>query len=278
MTTKTLTVSIRDFFDAIPASLTSTVRLLAGYNSDKVILDDDGNVVTTEEREVIFNDMGVAQIELIPNESLTAPTRYEMRVNRKIQQFIMPDANVEFRDAVAAGFSGDGGINTRVDLIARETAEQAQTDANTALQKANDNEDLIGDIRQLPEYPAISQRDNKVPKFSGDELVWEIDDAGTSVDQTARDSAADAQSTADAALPKAGGIMTGKIILDGAPTDDLHPATKKYADDIDDKIGQIRQLPSYPDAGQRDNKVAKFSDVYADRSRGHWWRCIFSVW
>ena len=55
------------------------------------------------------------------------------------------------------------------------------------------------------------------------------DNAGT--DSTARAAATAAQSTADAALPKAGGTMTGKITLDGVPTADLHAATKKYVDD-----------------------------------------------
>lgn len=36
---------------------------------------------------------------------------------------------------------------------------------------------------------------------------------------------------ASAALPKSGGTMTGKIILDGDPTSSLHPATKAYVDD-----------------------------------------------
>lgn len=36
---------------------------------------------------------------------------------------------------------------------------------------------------------------------------------------------------ADAALPKAGGTLTGALVLAGAPTIDLHAATKKYADD-----------------------------------------------
>jgi hypothetical protein len=40
--------------------------------------------------------------------------------------------------------------------------------------------------------------------------------------------AAAAQATADAALPKAGGTMTGKIVLDGDPTANLHPATRQY--------------------------------------------------
>ncbi|MYE01475.1 MAG: hypothetical protein F4Y03_09370 [Alphaproteobacteria bacterium] len=43
--------------------------------------------------------------------------------------------------------------------------------------------------------------------------------------------AAAAQATADAALPKAGGTMTGALTLAGAPTDDLHAASKKYVDD-----------------------------------------------
>ena len=54
---------------------------------------------------------------------------------------------------------------------------------------------------------------------------------GANVDATARASAAAAQTTADAALPVAGGTMTGKITLDGAPTANLHAATKKYVDD-----------------------------------------------
>ena len=40
----------------------------------------------------------------------------------------------------------------------------------------------------------------------------------------------EAHDTADAALPKAGGTMTGKITLDGVPTADLHAATKSYVD------------------------------------------------
>ena len=56
-------------------------------------------------------------------------------------------------------------------------------------------------------------------------------DPATNTDATARAAAAAAQTTADAALPVAGGTMTGKITLDGAPTNNLHAATKKYVDD-----------------------------------------------
>ena len=55
--------------------------------------------------------------------------------------------------------------------------------------------------------------------------------SGIGTDATARAAAAAAQATADAALPKAGGTMTGKVTLDGPPTQDLHAATKKYVDD-----------------------------------------------
>ena len=57
-------------------------------------------------------------------------------------------------------------------------------------------------------------------------------------DKTARDAAqaaqtaADtAQATADAALPKAGGTMTGFITLHADPTADKHAAPKDYVDD-----------------------------------------------
>lgn len=39
-----------------------------------------------------------------------------------------------------------------------------------------------------------------------------------------------AKQTADAALPKSGGIMTGALTLSGAPTSDLQAATKQYVD------------------------------------------------
>ena len=39
------------------------------------------------------------------------------------------------------------------------------------------------------------------------------------------------KTTADGALPKSGGTMTGNLILNGAPTSDLEAATKKYVDD-----------------------------------------------
>ena len=62
-------------------------------------------------------------------------------------------------------------------------------------------------------------------------LTGTPDLSGIGTDAAARAAAAAARDTADEALPKAGGTMTGKITLDGAPTSDLHAATKKYVDD-----------------------------------------------
>ena len=47
----------------------------------------------------------------------------------------------------------------------------------------------------------------------------------------AKAAATAAQATANAAMPKAGGTFTGAVTLSGAPTADLHAATKKYVDE-----------------------------------------------
>lgn len=46
-----------------------------------------------------------------------------------------------------------------------------------------------------------------------------------------------ANTTASAALPRAGGTMTGALVLAGDPTSALHPATKQYADAMLPKAG-----------------------------------------
>lgn len=47
----------------------------------------------------------------------------------------------------------------------------------------------------------------------------------------AQGDATSAQTTAAAAMPKAGGTFTGAVTLSGAPTENLHASTKKYVDD-----------------------------------------------
>lgn len=56
---------------------------------------------------------------------------------------------------------------------------------------------------------------------------------------TAVSAANSAKQTAEAALPKSGGTMTGALTLAGAPASDLQAATKKYVDDNSAKIVQV---------------------------------------
>ena len=83
-------------------------------------------------------------------------------------------------------------------------------------------------VSELPDLGAAQAGDEAIANRGGQ--TGRVD-LGAGTDQTARDAAAAAKAVADAALPKAGGTMTGKIILDGAPSSDLHAATKKYVDD-----------------------------------------------
>ena len=78
-------------------------------------------------------------------------------------------------------------------------------------------------------YPA--NYDNFVLEIADRTYTYSVGGGAGGTDTTARNAAAAAQATADAALPKSGGTMTGKITLDGAPTANLHAATKKYVDD-----------------------------------------------
>lgn len=57
-----------------------------------------------------------------------------------------------------------------------------------------------------------------------------------------------AQNYADK-LPKAGGTMTGALALSGAPTVDLHAATKKYVDDKTENISFRAQASNITSAG-----------------------------
>ena len=125
------------------------------------------------------------------------------------------------------GPKGDAATNT--DATARAAAAAAQTTADAALPKGGGT--MTGKIT-LDGAPTAN--------LHAATKKYVDDNAGSSsgTDQTARDAAAAAktaadaaQATADAALPKGGGTMTGKITLDGAPTANLHAATKKYVDD-----------------------------------------------
>lgn len=60
--------------------------------------------------------------------------------------------------------------------------------------------------------------------------------------------AATAQSTADAALPKAGGTMTGFITTHADPTSDLHVANKRYVDTVSAGIN-VHEAVKYATTG-----------------------------
>ena len=110
------------------------------------------------------------------------------------------------------GDKGDAGAN--VDAVARATA-------NAALPKAGGTMSgkIVLDGAPTADLHAASKK-----------YVDDNAGASSSTDQTARDAAKAAKDVADAALPLAGGTMTGAITLSGEPTADLHAATKKYVD------------------------------------------------
>ena len=114
-----------------------------------------------------------------------------------------------------------GGGGSAIDNIAR-------TEAATALSKAEDAETTADAAKTTAD----------AAKTTADAAKTAADGAKTAADgaKTAADAA---QATADAALPKSGGTMTGKITLDGAPTTNLHAATKKYVDDVGGGISSV---------------------------------------
>ena len=98
--------------------------------------------------------------------------------------------------------------------------------------------------------PAGGGAGQALVKITGDDydVHWgTVSGSGSGTDSTARTLARAAQATADAALPKAGGTMTGKIFLDGAPTALLHASTKKYVDDSRAVLRGFDELPNAND-------------------------------
>ena len=123
----------------------------------------------------------------------------------------------------------------------------------------------------LATLPAAATRAGKLLSFDSNGQPIAVTESGGSsnggdggstdgTDQTARDAAAAAQATADAALPLAGGTMTGKITLDGVPTADLHAATKKY---VDDNAGSTSAV----DQTARDAAAAAATDALSGISK-----------
>ena len=159
-------------------------------------------------------------------------------------------ANAYIYVSVPKGFSAD---DVRVKLT-----DDANNNPNTAITypsgaqswAAIDQSDFWGSTRTAREknlehhmapgadYYRLSARvtyaagyDDFTLEIADRAYTYSVGGGAGGTDTTARNAAAAAQATADAALPKSGGTMTGKITLDGAPTANLHAATKKYVDD-----------------------------------------------
>ena len=158
------------------------------------------------------------------------------------------------------GDKGDPGAAT--DATARAAAAAAQATATAALPKAGGT--MTGKIT-LDGAPTANLH-AATKKYVDDNAG-----SGSATDQTARDAAATAQTAADAAkavadaaLPVAGGTMTGALTLSGAPTADLHSATKKYVDDKGGGVGGLSDLSDFPDVAAHDlaDIVAVEDDFY----------------
>lgn len=66
------------------------------------------------------------------------------------------------------------------------------------------------------------------------------------------------KTTAEEALPKSGGTMTGALTLSGAPTSDLQAATKKYVD----SHSPIQDSFTFAGVGSGIVTVTKFGQIY----------------
>ena len=145
--------------------------------------------------------------------------------------FLLEIANHAYTYSVGGGNGGSG-----TDTTARNAAAAAQATADAALPKSGGT--MTGKIT-LDGAPTANLHaatkkyvDDNAGSSSGTDGTARASAAAASAAAMAAQTAADnAQATADAALPKSGGTMTGKITLDGAPTVNLHAATKKYVDD-----------------------------------------------
>ena len=136
---------------------------------------------------------------------------------------------------------------------AATAAANANSNANGRVSKAGDTmtgalklsgaptDDLHAATKAYVDGQAASAKSGAEATAQGyvDALKGASTDAATAVTvygaiakaAAAGTAASAAQATADAALPKAGGTMTGFITLHAAPTSNLHAATKKYVDD-----------------------------------------------
>lgn len=110
-------------------------------------------------------------------------------------------------------------------ITVRETAQTALERATDALPKS----DVVA--------PDVSAQAGQAADAKATyQSIIDTQDGLSDIIGTLNDEVNDVRSTANTALEgklgKAGGTMTGALTLSGAPTEDLHAATKKYVDDL----------------------------------------------
>ena len=141
-----------------------------------------------------------------------------------------PDWLYIITDADPFDGSGEGGGTDETARTAAATAQAAAEAAATAAAAAQTTADAALPVAGGTMTGKITLDGAPSANLHAATKKYVDDNAG-GADATARAAAAAAQTTADAALPIAGGTMTGTLILSGDPTRNLHAATKKYVDD-----------------------------------------------
>lgn len=109
-----------------------------------------------------------------------------------------------------------------------ETTYTLITGVTNGTVKFNDTEVAVAGLKSAA-YAEVSAFDGAGSAAAV--LGKDTDAASANTVYGAKAAAAAAQATANAAMPKAGGTFTGAVTLSGAPTTELHAATKKYVDE-----------------------------------------------
>lgn len=135
---------------------------------------------------------------------------------------------------LAAAHTKAGNAQTKADQaynLANDANELAKTKAN-----AQDVANTYATKTEAEDWAknyseAVQGETDKTVQYA----VEEIGKTNTEVGNV-KTLAQNAKNTADAALSREGGTMTGDLTLKGAPTADLHAATKKYVDDTKSEL------------------------------------------
>ena len=173
------------------------------------------------------------------------------------------DARIEIGTVALTGSNTGGGLNWRVkgDItaipsdrfrIALETTGIAASNLNTWV----NTRVVVSAIpinRLLPEFPAAGSRDNLIPKFNGDTLIWEADGGGGG-------------GGADGTLLYGGGIPANSLGKVGdtyfrlaTSGVDVYRKTASTTWTFQTSLGyRDRSLPTLPATGSRDDKILRF--------------------